>query len=423
MIGPKARLEFLVLAALLTLGLAVRNPGLLVMAIPLAWRLTLGLLWVSPNPERTLQVRRTVYPTRLTEGGVVRVDVEVKNLGRAKLDLQVWDGPYPGFSEVRGQWQKTALLLPGESLSLSYEAHPARGVYFLHAVGVEVGDPLGLAPRRVNLPCPAEILVLPRYEDLSRMEFGARRTLAMPGTVRARRGGVGLEFYGIREYRPGDPVRRLAWKAMARRDEPVVVEFEEERVAEVAVVLDVRARAYRATSPELFSWAVRAAAALAHYHLRQGHRVALLKYGAYLDWVFPGYGRRHEQRILRELAQAQLGESEVFADLENLPTQLLPPGSLVLLVSPLLFGDEETLGQLVARGYRVGVIMPDPTSAGLEGLEHTPEAETAQRILALERWILLRRLRRSGVLVGVWDVHRPLSPLVRRLRETVSAWR
>lgn len=423
MIGPKARLEFLVLVVLMLLGLALRHPGLLLLAIPVAWHLTLGFALVPLNPERSLRVQRTVRPVRLVEGGIVRVAIEVKNLGKSKLNIHVCDGPYPGFSGARGQWHKTALLPPGESLSLSYEVCPARGIYSLRAVSVEVRDPLGLAPRRLDLPCPAEVLVLPRYEDLSRMELAARRTLAMPGTVRARRGGVGLEFYGVREYRPGESIRRLAWKALARRDELVIVEFEEERVAEVAVVLDVRARAYWTTSPELFPWAVRAAAALSQYHLGQGHRVALLKYGAYLDWVFPGYGRRHGERILRELARAELGESEIFADLDHLPTRLLPPGSLLLLVSPLLFGDEETLGKLVARGYHVVVVIPDPSSVGLGGVERTPEVELAQKIMALERGILLRRLRRSGVAVVVWDVSRPLSPLVRKLRGSVRVWR
>lgn len=423
MIGPKARLEFLVLVVLLTLGLALRHPGLLLLAIPVAWHLTLGFALVPPHPERSLRVQRTVKPVRLVEGGVVHVTLEVKNLGKTKLDLRVCDGPYPGFLVVRGQWQRETILSPGETLLLSYEACPARGVYSLRAVSVEVLDPLRLSPRQLDFPCPAEVLVLPRYEDLSRMELAVRRTLAMPGTVRARRGGVGLEFYGVREYRPGESIRRLAWKALARRDELVIVEFDEERVAEVAVVLDVRTQAYRTTSPELFPWAVRAAAALSQYHLRQGHRVALLKYGAYLDWVFPGYGRRHGERILRELARAELGESKIFADLDHLPTRLLPPGSLILLVSPLLFGDEEPLGKLVARGYHVVVVMPASSSAGLAGLDSAPELEIARRIMALERGILLRRLRRSGVIVVVWDVRRPLSPLVRKLRSAVRVWR
>ncbi len=415
MISPKASWEFLVLLLLLGSGLALRHPALLVLAIPVAWHLTIGLAFAPPDPRGLLRVRRVVEPRRLVEGGSVQVQVEVENQGKRKLDLVVRDGPYTGFAVVRGQPHTAAALRPSQSLVISYEVQPARGVHRLPGVTVEVRDPLGLAPWRLELPCPSEIWVLPRYEDLSRLELPARRTLAMPGTVRAHRGGIGLEFHGVREYRPGEEIRRLAWKAMARRDEPVVVEFEEERVAEVAVVLDVRARAYRGFAKELFDHAVRAAAALAQFYLRQGHRVALLKYGAYLDWVFPGYGRRHGERILRELAKAELGESEIFGELDHLPTRLLPAGSLLLFVSPLIPGDEETLGKLVARGYRVAVILPDLSSLELREFQDTPEAEMARKILALERWTLLRRLRRGRVFVVVWDVRRPLASLLRRL--------
>ncbi len=420
MISPKATLEFLAFLLLLIFGLVLRHPGLLALAIPLGWHLVLGLSLVPVNPQGSLEVKRLVRPKRLSEGGNVQVNVEIVNRGKNSLDLLFCDGPYPGFSVTNGEYQAAVFLRPGGSFSLSYEAKPKRGLYQLQAVTVEVRDPLGLAPHRLKISCPAEIVVLPRYEDLRRLEVFAKRTLPMPGTVRARRGGTGLEFYGIREYRPGDQVRRIAWKAFARHGKPAIVEFEEERAAEVAIILDVRARAYWGYSPELFEYSVRAAAALSQYYLRQGHRVALLNYGAVLDWVFPGYGRRHGERILRELARAKLGESEVFAELDHLPTQLIPVGSLLIFVSPLIPGDEETLGKLVARGYQVLAVLPEPTSAELG---ETPEREVAKEILSLERWVLLRRLRRSGVMVVVWDVRNPLSPLLRRLRPGLGKWR
>ncbi|MCS7240652.1 MAG: DUF58 domain-containing protein [Candidatus Bipolaricaulota bacterium] len=423
MISRKARLEFLALLILAGLGLAFRHPGFLLLSIPLVWHFTLGLSLMPRNPRESLLVQREVWPRRISEGERVQVTVEVKNIGKQKVSLFVRDGPYPRFPVSEGTSWALGTLKPGESLTIAYKSQPLRGLHRLHAVAAEVRDPLGLALEELEFPCLQEVLVLPRYENLSRLELAARRTLPMPGTARARRGGIGLEFFGVREYRPGDEGRRLAWKAYARRGEPVVVEYEQERAADVAVILDVRARAYRGAPPELFDHAVRAAAALAHYHLRQGHRVGLLKYGAVLAWLFPGYGRRHGEKILRELAQAELGESEVFAELAHLPTRLLPTGSLLLFVSPLLFGDEETLGKLVARGYRVLVVLPDPASLTFGRLEKTWEAEVARQVLTLERWALLRRTQRSGVAVVVWDVRRPLAGLVRKLRVATHIWR
>jgi len=423
MIWSKARVEFLAFLFLVGLGLALRHPGLLVLAIPLAWHFALGVAFAPGNPQRKLKCERTVQPRRVREGEEIRVSLALRNEGKEAFEVFMADQGFPGFTLVDGRPWETRLLRPGESFDLAYTVRATRGVYRFSAVTVEVKGPLGLLPWRGEIPCPAEVVVLPRYEELSRLELPARRTLPVPGTTRARRGGLGLEFYGIREFRPGDGTKRIAWKAFARRGIPVVVEYEEERAADVAIVLDVRAKAYRGAAPELFDHAVRAAAALAHYHLRQGHRVGLLKYGAYLDWVFPGYGKRHEERILRELAEAQLGESEVFEELGRLPTRLILPGSLIILVSPLVLGDEEVIGKLVARGYRVFVVVPDPASALLLGMEENPEAELSRRILGLERWTLLRRIRRTGATVLEWDVRQPLALLVRRIRPGFRVWR
>jgi hypothetical protein len=60
MIGPKARLEFLAFLCLLVLGLALRHPGFLVLAIPLAWHFVLGLSLAPSNPAGSLQVKRLV---------------------------------------------------------------------------------------------------------------------------------------------------------------------------------------------------------------------------------------------------------------------------------------------------------------------------------------------------------------------------
>jgi uncharacterized protein (DUF58 family) len=423
MIWSKARVEFLVFLFLLGIGLALRHPGVLILAILLAWHFALGVALAPGNLQRKLKCERTVQPRRVQEGEEIRVSLALRNEGRETFEVFVADKLFPGLTLADGRAWETGLLKPGAVLELSYTVRASRGIYRFSAAAVEVRGPLGLLPWRGEIPCPAEVLVLPRYEELSRLELPARRTLPIPGTTRARRGGLGLEFHGVREFRPGDETKRIAWKAFARQGTPVVVEYEEERAADVAIVLDVRAKAYRGAAPELFDHAVRAAAALAHYHLRQGHRVGLLKYGAYLDWVFPGYGKRHRERILWELAAAKLGESEVFEELGRLPTRLIPAGSLILLISPLVLGDEEVIGKLVARGYRVFVVVPDPASTMLPGMEEGPEAELSRRILGLERWTLLRRIRRTGATVVEWDVKRPLAPLVRKIRPEFRVWR
>ncbi|MEN3010032.1 MAG: DUF58 domain-containing protein [Candidatus Bipolaricaulaceae bacterium] len=412
---PKVRLEFLLFLGWVFVALGLRQPGLLALALPLGWHLVLATLLARPRPERELEATRRVHPGRAHEGDTVAVTVEVRNKGPRTLEVFLQDEVPSGLEVLEGKTEGTFVVGAGAAAVLSYRVRAARGAYRFACVGAEVREPLGLAPSRAELPCPGQALVLPRVERGLALEPGARRALPIPGTARSRRGGLGVEFFGVRELRPGDLPRKLAWKAMARLDAPMVVEFVEERATEVALILDTRRRVYR-HRPELFEHAVRAAATLAHHFLRQGHRVGLLQYGTILDWVFPGYGRRHAERILRELARAQLGDSEVFAELVHLPTRLFPAGSLLVILSPLALGDEETLGQLAARGYRVWAIVPE---GGAPVGGRGREAEWARRIVNLERAVLLRRVQRSRATVVVWPVDRPLAAVLRRARRAL----
>ena len=102
-------------------------------------------------------------------------------------------------------------------------------------------------------------------------------------------------------------------------------EFQQERVADVGIVLDGRLRTNEfARGHSLFEYSVQAAASIADALLTQGNRVGLLVYATYLAWTFPGYGKIQRERILHALANARTGESQVFSDLEHIPSALVP---------------------------------------------------------------------------------------------------
>ncbi|HAZ27289.1 TPA: hypothetical protein DCY65_02360 [Candidatus Acetothermia bacterium] len=413
----KGRAEFLLLAVLLGLGLGLRQPALAFLALPVAVHLV-GAFALAAGDSPRLSAKRTLSAFRLWEGETVEVTVIVENRGRRVEVVHVQDLLPSGAERVDGQAERVAELGAGAQVSLQYVAQVRRGLYSFPAVRIAAQDLLGYATWHTDTPCPASLAVLPRFERLSGISIAPRRTLPQAGTARSRRSGSGIEFFGAREYRPGDDIRRVNWKASARVDELVVVELEEERAADVAVVLDVRDRAYQGPhSLDLLDHAARGAAGLCQAFLSQGHRVALLMYGVYVDWACPGYGHRHAERLLRELARAKPGTSEVFSGLGRLPTALLRPGSQVALVSPLILGDEEDLGMLTARGYRVMALVPDVATMERGSLGEGPEVELAVRILGLERWAMLQRLHAARANPLLWDVRYPLAP------QAKAAWR
>jgi uncharacterized protein (DUF58 family) len=206
-------------------------------------------------------------------------------------------------------------------------------------------------------------------------------------------------------------------------DELYANEFQQERVADVAIVLDGRWRTNEfSRGHSLFEYSVQAAASLADAFLAQGNRVGMLVYSIYLNWVLPAYGKVQREKILQALARARPGGSDVFAGLQHIPTRLFPSHSQIVLVSPLNEDDLSPLIQLRAHGYQVLTVTPDPVSFELSFLPKQKEVDLAARVVRMERALLLRKLRRAGVQVLDWDITHPFDQLVQRELSRIPAW-
>jgi hypothetical protein len=123
------------------------------------------------------------------------------------------------------------------------------------------------------------------------------------------------------------------------------------------------------------------------------------------------------------LANAKTGDSQVFSDLEHIPTRLFPPESQIIFVSPLIEDDLKPLIQLRAQGYDLLVVSPNPVKFELSYLGNSnPNVDLAGRVLHMERILLLQRLQRANIQVLDWDVKEPFDLLVKRKLSRAPAW-
>jgi len=283
---------------------------------------------------------------------------------------------------------------------------------------------LAVISREVEMEAKGQLFVFPSVLRLRHVAIRPRRTKVYAGLIPAKAGGSGTDFFGVRGYQPGDSPRMINWRVSAHSLEELYSnEFQQERVADVGIVLDGRLRSNEfARGHTLFEHSVQAAAALADALLSQGNRVGLLVYGSYLRWTVPGYGKVQRERILYSLAHAKPGESQVFSDFAHIPTRLFPPESQIVLVSPLLDDDIQPLVQLRAQGYQVLAVCPDPVKFELSYLKKDRNVELASRVVQLERALLLQKVQRAGVQVLDWDVNEPFDLLVKRMLGRPPAW-
>lgn len=414
----------LIIFGLLTASLVGRRGDLLALAFPFVVYLVASLL-LSP-PALQVHADRRISQERVSPGQPVDITLTLTNQSQTNIAELLVTEELPGNLELQQGALTHLLRLPaGAKTTWTYRVAGLRGAYPERAVHITAPDPFGLSQKIQNLPAPGTLLVTPRVLSLKSIIIRPRRTRVYSGLIPARLGGSGTDFYGVRDYQEGDPPRWINWRASARNASLLYSnEFEQERVADVGIVLDGRNRANLVVKKRsLFEESVTAAASLADAFLAQGNRVGLLLYGRYLSWTVPGYGKLQREQLLRAMALAQPGDSQIFADLDHIPTRLFPMNSQIVLVSPLLNGDLDILTKLRARGYPVIVVSPDPVAFELRQLAAEPANALAGRLLQLERAYLLQRLKRVGIQVVDWDVDRQsFDSVVQRVLGHSPAW-
>jgi uncharacterized protein (DUF58 family) len=126
-----------------------------------------------------------------------------------------------------------------EEISVRIEVTPvSRGSLRFTGMTVARPDPLGLVRSLVETAAPASILILPRRYPLARFELPGARRHQPGGVALATSVGDSEEFLSLRDYRPGDPLRRIHWRSWARAGRPVVKELHDEFFVRHALVLD-----------------------------------------------------------------------------------------------------------------------------------------------------------------------------------------
>ena len=403
----------LLVYGLLIAGLGSLNGGLIALAVPVVVYLITAFIYSPEMPQIT--ATRTLSATKATPDKPVVITLTLTNKGKHLEELLVEDIVPPHLDVTEGQPRTRVALLPGGTLDLTYTVKGKRGNFRFSNVRVSTTDALGLFRRQRWLEVSSQLLVLPEPLKLKHVAIRPLRTRGCAGPIPSRIGGSGVNFFGVREYQVGDPLRWINWRASARHERAIFTnEFEQERIADVGIILDARKQNDVFTGHDsLFEHAICATAGLAEAFLNDGNRVGMLVYGRGLETTYPGYGKVQRERIFRALAYARTGDSMVFESLDYLPARFFPAKSQIVFVSPLRPDDLQVLVRMRAHGYQILVVSPDPVAFEAQNLPRTPAVELATRVANLERTLTLRQLRRVGVQVVDWQVDKPFEQVMR----------
>lgn len=216
------------------------------------------------------------------------VTLNLRQRGGRRVDLLLTEH-LPDDVEVHGL--PVALTLAADQATVvEYHVVPhQRGDLSWPPVEVQIRSPWRLWTRRRRCGAESTARVYPDFAALAGyMEMVSDRHLARVGIRVAAQRGEGLEFHQLREFRRGDSLRQVDWKATARRQTLISREYQEERDQQVLFLLD-GGRQMRGRDGELsqFDHALNAMLLLAYVALRQGDNVSALTFGNESRWIPP----------------------------------------------------------------------------------------------------------------------------------------
>jgi len=413
-------------------GLVLRQPGLVVAGV-------LGVVYAgyagSARPPRTtddegesvLELRREVSESNPSPGDEVTVTTTVRNAGDGPLtDVRLVDGVPEGMEVVAGSPRLATALRAGEAKTIEYRVAVPRGDHEWRAAHVVVADPSASIERETRLRAATSVRAVPPALSSDALPL-QDLTTPYTGRIPTDAGGDGVEFHATREYRPGDPLRRIDWYRRAKTGELGTLEFREERAGTVVVLVDARRASYLAPAPGARNAVERGVdAALQSFStlLDTGDRAGVAVFGRGGAWLPPGAGDEHRARG-RELLTTHPAVSAVPPEegtyeglLPDRRAELrdrridrlharLPDDAQVLVFSPCCDGYvARTVRRLDAYGHPVTLVSPDPTSGSAPG----------ERLARLERRDRLAALRREGVRVLDWPHGEPFATTLERAR-------
>jgi uncharacterized protein (DUF58 family) len=235
--------------------------------------------WLASNVRL---VRR--LPPAFAIGVERRVEIGIENEGRRAWSVELYDHVDSSLS-VRGL--PVPLAMPaGKRVGVAYHVVPRRrGEIELAPAELRIRSRLGLCELFARLGASESRRVYPDFAEIARYAWLAGdRRLKEIGIKTYRQRGEGTDFKQLSEYRYGDAVRHIDWKATLRLDKPIVREFQDERDQTVMLLIDC-GRRMRADDRKggigtaHFDQVLNAVMLLAYVALGQGDAVGALTFG------------------------------------------------------------------------------------------------------------------------------------------------
>lgn len=393
----------------LVAGLALHRWEIISLIVPLILMVALAPV-IFPRSKINLKIAREFDQDHPQKGDEVEVSLRIENLGDAFDLVQLEDRLPEGTRLVSGRNRFPIGMVKEETVEVTYKvAFPGRGRFHFDGVEIISTNALFATTRTITYRLPGEVEVTPHMQEMKRLSIQPQKVRMHAGNIRSRLLGPGIEFFALRDYRPGDTLRHVNWKASARRGTMVTNEYETERSGDVTIIVDARTMG----GDENLEATVEAAASLSSYFLKERDRVGMVILGHVVDVIKSNYGKRQLQKIVDHLTDARPGAVRSAVSIRLALNRYFRGDSMIVLITTL--NDRrmvETAEELVGRGHHLVVISPRPV---VGGQTEDKASELLYRMGAMRRADALYELARFCKVVD-WETGKPLTTYFREVR-------
>ncbi len=313
--------------------------------------------WQVLQRERP-SIRRNIAPSLAIRQSVA-VRLTIENDSNLRLRVTVNDR-CPLELNPTGL-PATFSVPPDQSILVEYTVRPTmRGDFHFPYVDVAVDSALGLWQRMLHIPCEASIRVYPDFSQITKyLQLLLVHQTNQIGLRKLARRGEGLEFLQLREYRQGDSLSRIDWKATSKRRDLISREFEDERAQQLVFLVDTGQRLHSHDGEvSLMDRTLDAMILLSYIALRQGDKVAISCFGQDNRWIPSVAGLSAVSSLLHltyDLRSGPVASDYIEAAEEALLRQ--PKRSLMVLLTSLRDDDHEVTDALRLLSTRHSVIL------------------------------------------------------------------
>lgn len=291
------------------------------LSLPLFWgvlSLLLGVLLVdgvrlfSETRQVKLMCERHISPILAVDSEHV-VNLRISNLFSRSVWVNVFDHVPALFNVL--QLPQQVMIKQGGFAEINYRTKPTqRGHYQLEKVQCRALSSWGMWQKNIIVDCQSTVKVYPNFSVFDNKSIISQNELGFGEISRQRKRGIGTEFMQLRDYRVGDSLRQIDYKASSRMGKMISREYQIEKDQQVMVMLDCSRRMHIYQDDiSHFDYALNATVYLARTILQQGDAVGMMNFAANPGrFVKPRKGRHMVNGLLNQMFD--LDSSHEFPD-------------------------------------------------------------------------------------------------------------